>query len=156
MSKFTFNGAKGAVRYYAGLPGANDALVAVAIESSGIEADATMITRSTLAAVLAASTNEQTTVGRKALTGVTITTDSTANTVTITCDAFTYALASGSAIGAILVCYVPDTTAGGLAAGAYDSNVVPMWKFDFSAIPSGADIPVQVSTNGLAVISDAS
>lgn len=155
MAKFTFNKAKGAVRYYASLGAANDALIAVPIESSGIEADSAMIVRATLAAILGASSNEQTTLGRVALTGVTITEDGTTNTVKITADPYTYTAGSGAPIAAILVCYVPDTTAGGLTAGAYDSNVVPLWKFDFSAIPSGTDIPVQISSDGLAVISDA-
>ena len=142
MAKFVFNYAKGKVGYYGTLPAASDALIAVAIKTSGIEPDSTMIEHTALDDLLALS-NEQTTVGRKTLGSVTSTVDATNDKLVVDAADFTYSTASGDPIGAIVVCYVPNT------GTSTDADIIPLLKYDFSAVPAGTDIPVQISTNGL-------
>ncbi len=154
MSNFTFNVAKGKVNYFATLPAANDALIAVPLLTANLEGDETLKDKTTLAAILASSSDEQTTLGRVSLTGATVTTDNVNNTNSADVADFTFTSAGGSPIAAIIICYVPDTTAGGLTAGAYDSSVIPLTKHDFSAIPNGTDLPVQVSSFGFFVAAD--
>lgn len=116
----------------------NSALILVPIETSGLEADATLADADTLAAVLAGTTNEQTTMGRKTLTEADLAAlpapDDTNNRYEVSLPTVTWTAASGNAISKILVCYDSDTTAG------TDSNIVPLTMFDFAQTPSGADI----------------
>ena len=116
----------------------NSALIVVPIETSGLEADATLADADTLAAVLAGTTNEQTTMGRKTLTDADLAAlpapDDTNNRYEVSLPTVTWTAASGNAISKILVCYDSDTTAG------TDSNIVPLTMFDFAQTPSGADI----------------
>lgn len=116
----------------------NSALILVPIETSGLEADATLADADTLAAVLAGTTNEQTTMGRKTLTDADLAAlpapDDTNNRYEVSLPTVTWTAASGNAISKILVCYDSDTTAG------TDANIVPLTMFDFAQTPSGADI----------------
>lgn len=144
MSNFVFNNAKGKVAYYAELPEANDALIAIPMETASLEIDATLVGRETLDDVLSTS-SEQTTLGRKTLTGVT--SSVVGNTAVVNADDFTYTSGTGAPVGAFIVCYVPDLGVSG------DEEIVPLLKFDFSLIPSGVDIPVQIATGGLFVAS---
>lgn len=116
----------------------NSALILVPIETGGLEADATLADADTLAAVLAGTTNEQTTMGRKTLTEADLAAlpapDDTNNRYEVSLPTVTWTAASGNAISKILVCYDSDTTAG------TDSNIVPLTMFDFAQTPSGADI----------------
>jgi hypothetical protein len=72
MANVVFNIAKGRiVELYNRVKNndpANSALIVVPLETSGLEADATLIDKDDLAAVLSGTTNEQTTMGRKTLT----------------------------------------------------------------------------------------
>lgn len=142
MASIVFNIAKGRVaeicdRVKSNDP-ANSALILVPIETSGLEADATLIDADTLAAVLAGTTNEQTTMGRKVLTDADLATipapDDTNDRNERSLPTTTWTGATGNAISKILVCYDPDTTAG------TDANIVPLTMFDFVVTPSGADI----------------
>ena len=72
MADIVFNCAKGREAYYGSLPGTSDAIIAVPLEASGLVGDSTMVDYDTLAAVLAGASNEQTTMGRETLTGVTV------------------------------------------------------------------------------------
>lgn len=137
---FIFNTGKGTTGYYAGLPGATDSLLLVALELSGLEAEATMMDHDTLAQVLAASSNEQTTVGRLTLTA-TSNRDDTNNWVYGDFADTVFALATGNPIGALLVCYSP-------ASGSADSAIIPLTKHDFVVTPNGADIAVLVPSTG--------
>ena len=116
----------------------NSALILVPIETSGLEADATLADADTLAAVLAGTTNEQTTMGRKTLTDADLAAlpapDDTNDRYDVSLPTVTWTAASGNAISKILVCYDSDTTAG------TDANIVPLTMFDFVQTPSGADI----------------
>lgn len=142
MANIVFNIAKGrVVEYYNRVKGndpANSALILVPIETSGLEADATLIDVDTLTALLAGTTNEQTTMGRKTLTDADLATlpapDDTNDRYEVSLPTVTWPAASGNAISKIAVCFDPDTT------GGTDANIVPLTMFDFVQTPSGADI----------------
>lgn len=142
MANIVFNIAKGRVvelynRVKSNDP-ANSALILVPIETSGLEADATLIDVDTLTALIAGTTNEQTTMGRKTLTDVELAAlpapDDTNDRYSISLPSVTWTGATGNAISKIAVCYDNDTT------GGTDANIVPLTMFDFAMTPSGADI----------------
>ena len=142
MANIVFNIAKGrVVEYYNRVESndpANSAIILVPIETSGLEADATLIDVDTLSALIAGTTNEQTTMGRKTLTDADLAAlpapDDTNDRYEVSLPTVTWTAASGNAISKIAVCYDPDTTAG------TDANIIPLTMFDFAQTPSGADI----------------
>lgn len=141
MADFVFNIAKGKAGYYATLPATNDALIIVAIETTGIEADATLKDHDTLAALLAGTSNEQTTVGRKTISsGLTLTVDDSADTFNFDVPDQTYTTPTGNAISAFVVCYDPDTTAG------TDSDLIPLTKHDRTWTPDGNTAVLQFAS----------
>ncbi len=139
MSDFVFNIAKGKVKYYAELPAANDALIVIPLETSGLEADSTLKDYDDVAALLAGTTNEQTTAGRKTVTSVTVTVDDTNDRVDIDFADQTWTGLTGNAIGALLIAYDPDTATG------TDSTLVPLTKHDWSITPDGSDVTATVA-----------
>jgi hypothetical protein len=139
MSSFAFNISKGQHAYYASLPAASDALVVIPIEATGVEADATVVDYATVAAILAASTNEQTTIGRKIITAVTATVDNPNDRVNIDTADITWATATGNAISDLLVAYDPDTT------GGTDADLIPLSWHDFPITPDGSNITATVN-----------
>ena len=144
MADFVFNNRKADFGYYCGLPAANDALIVVLLNSSGLQSDATLIDYDDLAAILAAN-GEQTTMGRKTVTaGVTVTVDDANDRVDIDMPDLVWTAATGAATGALLVCYDPDTTSG------TDSSIIPLTKHDFVATPAGGDITAQFAVGGFA------
>ena len=140
MADIIFNIAKGKIAYFAGLPAANDALIAVPIETTGIVADATMRDYDTLADLLAGASNEQTTMGRQTLASVTATVDDTNDRVDISAATISWSAASGNAISAIVICYDPDTT------GGTDADLVPLSKHDFVATPDGSTVQATITS----------
>ena len=122
----------------------NSALILVPIETSGLEADATLADADTLAAVLAGTTNEQTTMGRKTLTDADLAAlpapDDTNNRYEVSLPTVTWTAASGNAISKILVCYDSDTT------GGADSAILPLTMFDAVATPDGNDLQLTGGT----------
>lgn len=142
MANIVFNIAKGrVVELYNRVENndpTNSAIIIVPIETSGLESDATLIDADTLSAVLAGTTNEQTTMGRKTLTDADLAAlpapDDTNDRYEVSLPTQTWTAASGNAISKLLVCYDSDTTAG------TDANIVPLTMFDFAQTPSGADI----------------
>lgn len=142
MANIVFNIAKGrVVELYNRVENndpANSAIVLVPIETSGLEADATLIDVDTLTALLAGTTNEQTTMGRKVLTDADLAAlpapDDTNDRYEVSLPTVTWTAASGNAISKIAVCYDADTT------GGTDANIIPLTMFDFAQTPSGADI----------------
>jgi hypothetical protein len=142
MANIVFNISKGRiVEYYNRVKGndpAASAFILVPIETTGLEADATLIDVDTLTALLAGTTNEQTTMGRKTLTDADLVAlpapDDTNDRFDVSLPTVTWAAASGNAISKIAVCYDADTAAG------TDANIVPLTMFDFAQTPSGADI----------------
>jgi hypothetical protein len=139
MGDFVFNIAKGKVAYYAGLPAASDALIAIPIEASGVESDATLRDYDTVADLLAAANNEQSTMGRKTLASVTVTVDDTNDRADVDSADITWSAATGNAISDVLICYDPDTGAG------TDADLIPLTWHDFSVTPDGSDIVATVS-----------
>lgn len=139
MANITFNVALGRAAYYASLPAANDGLVAVPIETSGIVADSVMRDYDTLADLLAGASNEQTTMGRKALASVTVTVNDTDNRVDIDCADITWSAATGNPISAVVICYDPDTT------GGTDADLVPLTKHDVVMTPDGTDFALTIT-----------
>lgn len=119
---------------------ANSVIVLVPLEASGIASDADLEDFDTLAAILAGSTNEQTTMGRITLTDAQIAAmpapDDVNDWAEFELPNFGWTAATGNAIAKIAVCYRPDST------GGTDADIVPMVIFDFAATPSGLDINV--------------
>lgn len=143
MADIVFNIAKGKVAQYAMLDGgANDALIAVPIETSGIESDATLQDYDTLSALLAAANNEQSTMGRKTLASVTVTPDDTNNRLDVDAADITWTAATGNAVSALVICYDPDTT------GGSDTDLIPLVKLDMVVTPAGGDITYQFNAAG--------
>lgn len=142
MANIVFNIAKGRVaELYARVKNndpANSALIIVPIETAGLEADAVLIDADTLVAVLAGTTNEQTTMGRKTLTDADLAAvpapDDVNDRNDLSLPAVTWTGATGNAISKLLVCVDLDTTSG------TDANIVPVTMFDFAQTPSGGDI----------------
>ena len=142
MANIVFNIAKGRVvelynRVKSNDP-ANSALILVPIETSGLETDATLIDKDDLAALLAGTTNEQSTMGRKVLTDADLASlpapDDGNDRYDVSLPTVTWSGATGNAISKIAVCYDADTTSG------TDSSIIPLTMFDFAQTPSGADI----------------
>lgn len=142
MANIVFNIAKGRVVEYYNRVENNDpaasAIILVPIMTTGLEADSVLIDADTLAAVLAGTTDEQITMGRKVLTDVELAAlpapDDTLDRYEVSLPTTTWTAAGGVAISKILVCYDADTAAG------TDANIIPLTMFDFAQTPSGADI----------------
>lgn len=139
MSDIAFVIGLGRQAYYASLPAANDALIAVPIETSGIVADATMRDYADLATLLAGASNEQTTLGRKTLASVTVTVDTTNDRVALDCADITWTATAGNAISAVLICYDPDTT------GGTDADIIPLTKHGVTMTPDGNDFTLTIA-----------
>lgn len=142
MANLVFNIAKGRIVEYYNRVKSNDptnsAIILVPIETSGLESDATLIDVDSLAALIAGTTNEQTTMGRKTLTDADLAAlpspDDANDRYDVSLPSVTWTAASGNAISKIAVCYDGDTTAG------TDSNIIPLTLFDFAVTPSGTDV----------------
>lgn len=142
MANIVYNIAKGRVVEYYNRVESNDpaasALILVPLETTGLEADATLIDRDDLAAVLSGTTNEQATMGRKTLTDTELAAlpapDDGNDRYDVSLPTVTWTAATGNAISKILVCYDSDTGAG------TDSNIIPLCMFDFAVTPDGSDI----------------
>jgi hypothetical protein len=139
MANIVFNVALGRLAQYASLPAANDALILVPLESSGLEADAVLRDKDTLTDVVAGSTNEQTTVGRKTLASVTVTVDDTNDRVALDAADVTWTSPTGNAISAVVICYDPDTT------GGTDADLIPLTKHDVAWTPDGNNFTLTIS-----------
>lgn len=144
MADFLANIAKGRHGYYASLPATSDALIAVPLETSGLESDATLKDYDNLSVLLAAANNEQSTMGRKTLTGVTSAVNDTTDKWVVDADNITWTAASGNAVSKLVVCYDPDTGTGS------DTDLIPLYFFDFVATPAGGDITFAFNAGGLA------
>lgn len=139
MADLVFNIALGKVASLAALPAANDALIAVPIETAGIVGDGAMRDYDNLQALLAGASNEQTTMGRRTLTGVTVAVDDAADRVSIDAADIVWAGATGNPVSAIVICYDPDTTTG------TDADLIPLTKHDWVIVPDGSDVTATVA-----------
>ncbi|HYJ33842.1 MAG TPA: hypothetical protein VE326_11535 [Candidatus Binatia bacterium] len=147
MSDGVFNVAKGALRFYAGLPAANDALVAVLLKA-GVESDAILTDHLSLASALAANAEcDFTNYARMTLTGVVTNEDDAADAVAFDANDFTYVAAGGASnndVAKLLLCYVPDTTA------PSDAATVPLTYHDCVFTTDGTNVTVQLAAAGFA------
>lgn len=139
MAHIVFNIALGRVASLAALPAANDALVLVPLEATGLVNDATMRDYDTLADLLAGASNEQTTVGRKTLASTSVTVNDSSDRVEADAADITWTTPTGSAVGAVVICYDPDTTTG------TDADLVPLTKHDLSWTPDGNNFSLAVA-----------
>ena len=145
---FVFNRALGEVKTLAALPNANDALVIVLLQATGLQADDTLRDYDDLAALLAATNDEATFTNYARITrttGIVPTIDDTNNRLDIDIADFEWVNAGGAAnntIAKLLVCYDPDTTAG------TDSSVIPLTAHSYDEVTSGSTIQAQVATAG--------
>ncbi len=122
---------------------ANSAIVAVPIETTGLETDAVLRDKLTLADFLSGTTNEQTTMGRKVLTDAELAAfpgpDTANDRYDVSVPLHIWAGATGNAISKILYCYDPDTT------GGTDADLIPLTLHDYAATPDGGDLAVLAS-----------
>lgn len=112
------------------------AIILVPLETSGLESDAVLRDKDTLAQVLAGSTNEQSTMGRKVLTqdDIAITSPDIANDRNeAALPTVTWVGATGNAISKILVCFRRANADG-------DGLIIPLCMFDFAITPDGSDV----------------
>lgn len=148
MANIVFNIAKGRIVEYYNRVKSNDptnsALILVPIETTGLESDATLKDVDTLAAVIAGTTNEQTTMGRKTLTDSDLAAlpspDDSGDLYAVALPTVTWTAATGNAISKMLVCYDSDTT------GGADTAIIPLTMFDFAITPDGSDVQMTAGT----------
>jgi hypothetical protein len=117
----------------------NAALIVIPVETSGLEADSVLRDKADVTAFFAGSTNEQTTMGRKTITSVTGTVDTTNDRYSVDCADITWTAASGNAISKLLFAFDNDTTTG------TDTNLVPWVLVDFAATPDGSDLTATIT-----------
>jgi hypothetical protein len=139
VANIVFNVALGRLNALAQLPAAADGLILVPLEASGLVSDAVMRDYDTLADLLAGPSNEQTTMGRKSLSSVTVTVDDTNDRVAIDCADIVWTAATGNPVGALVICYDLDTGTG------TDADLVPLTKHDLSLTPDGTNFTLTIS-----------
>jgi len=152
MADFVFNIAKGRVAEFANRVKSNDpansALVVVVLATSGLESDATLLDKDTLADVVSGTTNEvtNTNYARIVLTDAdlsAIAADDTNDRMDIDIpDPAWTSVAAGDGWSKILICYDSDTT------GGTDANIIPLTCHDFVVTPDGSNITAQVPAAG--------
>ncbi|WP_439569059.1 hypothetical protein [Sphingopyxis sp.] len=127
---------------------ANSAFVIVPLETSGLESDAVLRDKDSLADLLSGTTNEQTTMGRKVLTDAELAAfpaaDDTNDRYDVALPDVDWTGATGNAISKVALCLDKDTTSG------TDSDILPIGVFDFAQTPSGATIRLSSSIFGRA------
>jgi hypothetical protein len=153
MADFVFNIAKGrVVELYNRVKGndpANSALILVVLATTGLESDATLRDKDTLADVVSGTTNEvtNTNYARKTLTDADLAAwapDDTNDRTDLDLSDQTFsAIAAGDGWSKLLLCYDPDTT------GGTDANIVPLLAWDFVFTPDGSDIQAVVNASGI-------
>lgn len=136
---------------------ANSALILVVLANANLEADSTLRTYATLAALLAGTSNEVTNVGyaRKTLTDANLsayTVDTTNHQIVLPLADQTFAaISAGDSWRKLVICYDSDTTSG------TDANLVPVCAHDIlengvAVVPTGNDIVLGFG-NGMLIAS---
>ncbi|MFE3031607.1 hypothetical protein ACFXKY_08150 [Streptomyces canus] len=139
MANFTFNVALGRAAALAALPAASDALILIPLESSGLESDSVLKDKDTFADVVAGTTNEQNTVGRKTLSGITVTVNDALDRVEIDAADVSWTSPTGNPVGAMVVVYDPDSGTG------TDADLIPVTKADVAWTPDGTTFTLAIS-----------
>ncbi|MEU6778565.1 hypothetical protein ABZ912_05130 [Nonomuraea angiospora] len=153
MADFTFNIALGRITELHNRARANDpagcALLVVALASAGIESDAVLKDKDSLADIVAGTTDEVT-VGNGYARKVLVAADLTAAVpndandwvdVDIPDQTWPQVLAASGPWAKLLVCYRPS-------AAATDAQVVPLTAHDFPITPDGSDVVAQIAAAG--------
>ncbi|MFE0808213.1 hypothetical protein ACFW34_12105 [Streptomyces sp. NPDC058848] len=151
MADLVTNIGKGRHVYYAAQAQAatgGATLRAVVLEATGLETDDALQDYDTLAALLAGASNEQVTMGRKTLSGVTVTVDDVGDAASWTAGDLVWADATGNPTGKIVICFDPT------GAGT-DAQLVPLTVHDFAVTPDGTSITASVGAGGIASSSNA-
>lgn len=154
MANFVFNISGGQwAEYYRRIKNndpANSAFIVVILATAGLETDAVLQDKDTLADVLSGTTNEATNTGyaRKTLTDADLAAvpapDDTNNRFEIDIPDQTWAaVAAGDGWSKLLLCYDPDTTAG------TDANIIPISAHDFVVTPDSSDITAVMAAAGV-------
>jgi len=152
MADFVFNIAKGRVTEFHNRVDTNDpansVLVVVALDTTGLESDATLRDKDTLADLVSGTTNEATngSYARVIITdaGLALPAPDDAN------DRYDLTLANidigspaaGNAWSKLVICYDPDST------GGADSAIIPLTCHDFVVTPDGSNIIAVVPAAG--------
>ena len=144
MANITLNIAKGRiVEFYHRVKNndpANCAFLLIPIQTTGLETDAVLRDKDTLADFLVGTTDEQITMGRKILTDVELAVipapDDSGDKFQVSLPTTTYVAAAGNPISKFLVAFDYDTTSG------TDATIVPCSLFDFVVTPTGVDVSV--------------
>ena len=127
-----------------GLPAANDALIAVLLKSSGVEAAGTLQDYDDLAAILAARTTRRTSPATRAdVRAGDRDGDDTNNRVDVDCADISWTVGSSQALGMLVICYDADTT------GGTDANLI-LLVFDdaVATTPAVGTLTYQVARAG--------
>lgn len=152
MADFIFNIAKGRVAEFYNKVQANDpansALVAVVLATAGLETDAVLIDKATLADVVAGTTNEVTNTGYARIVRidtnlVAFAPDNTNDWVQLDMADLAFgAITAGDGWSKLILCYDSDTTAG------TDANIIPLCAYDAVLTPDGSAITLQLNAAG--------
>lgn len=154
MADFVFNQAKGRISELANRVNANDPANSIfgilVLEATGIETDAVLRDKDTVADLLSGTTDEALNTGyaRKTLDdagGLTVTVDDTNDRTDVDCPDQTWTAVSGGDNWSDLVFfYDADSTAG------TDANLTPLTQHDFVVTIDGGDITAQINAAGFA------
>lgn len=128
------NIAKGAVAAYAAtVQGGSGAIIAIPLLAENLPNEDTLADYDTVADLLAGPADENTTMGRKTLTGVTVTTNDTTNARAVDSDdpAWTSGQMGGGAVGKLCYAYDPNVGSG------TDAELVPLVYLDCAVTPDG-------------------
>lgn len=152
MANFVFNVAKGRVAEFYNRVQTNDpansALVAVVLATTGLETDAVLIDKATLADVLAGTTNEVTNTGYARIVRIdtdlaAFAPDNTNDWVQLTMANLAFgAITAGDGWSKLVLCYDNDTTLG------TDANIIPLCAYDAVLTPDGSAITLQLNAAG--------
>ena len=147
MAGFLFNIAKGRVAELYNRVKQNDPatarLVIIPLEATGLEDQATLQDKTTITELLAGTTNEQTTMGRKYLTDADISAlapDQVNDRMDVDIPDITWTAATGNAIGGVVIAYDPDQSG--------DGSIIPLAHFTFAITPDGSDVVAVVNAAG--------
>ncbi|MGR6921150.1 hypothetical protein ACU635_43500 [[Actinomadura] parvosata] len=153
MADFTFNIALGRAaelyhRVKTGDP-AGSSLIVVALATSGLEMDAVLRDKDTLADLVAGTTNEvpvgngyaRKTLAASDLNAVAPDDTNDRLDLDIPDQTWTSVLVASGGWSKLVICYKP-------AASATDAQIIPMTAHDFVITPDGTDIVAQISAAG--------
>ena len=152
MANFVFNIAKGRVAEFYNRVQTNDpansALVAVVLATAGLETDAVLIDKATLADVVAGTTNEVTNTGYARIVRIdtdllALAPDNTNDWLSLDMADLAFgAITAGDGWSKLLICYDSDTTLG------TDANIIPLCAYDAVLTPDGSAITLQINAAG--------